>query len=124
MRRLGVTPQQRAKIGDILSRSRAANAANMRELRQLDRQAHTLFSAQRIDADALEKLEQRRSTVRDALAAQHMKTRIAIAEVLTPEQRSALARTWEHRRGARGGLIIEPRHPIAVRPMAGGSEAR
>lgn len=124
MHRLGITPQQRASIRDILKQSRSANAANLQHMRELDRQAHALFTAQQIDADALQKLQQQRSAIAGELAAQRMKTRIAIAEVLTPEQRRKLARAWEHHQHAWAGPAQARQAWKAHHPTPAGSTAK
>ncbi len=121
MRRLGVTPQQRARIRGIVEHARAASAADVQRLRELRQHAQALFGAPVLDANALQKLQQQRSAIASELAAQRMKTRIAIAQVLTPEQRRTMMQVWEHRHHAHADHAPGHRAWPARRPMQGGS---
>lgn len=120
MQRLGLSSEQRERIRDILRRARADGAPVRGQMRELGEQERRLFAAPTIDVAALHKLQQQREQLLAHGGEQRLQTRIAIAEVLTPEQRRRAAEAWRaHEHGPRG---FGPMHRPG--PAPGASAAR
>jgi len=103
---IDATPEQQQKIDPIARQA----AADLRPLREKERAARRegmkLFTADKIDRGAIEKLRAEQTAAHDAASKRLTKAMTDVAEVLTPEQRRKLAARFEHRRGrgpGRGG---------------------
>ena len=97
MQRLGLSGEQRGRIRDILRRARADAVPMRGQLRALGEQERRLFAAPAIDVAALDKLQRQREQLLAQAGEHRLQTRIAIAEVLTPDQRRRAAEAWrEH----------------------------
>ncbi|MDE2478609.1 MAG: periplasmic heavy metal sensor [Betaproteobacteria bacterium] len=124
IRRLGLSTEQRERIRAILRRARADAEPVRGQLRALGEQERRLFAAPTVDVAALQKLQQQREPLLARASEQRLQTRIAIAEVMTPEQRQRAAQAW--REHAHGGARRGPMHgPIrGPAPMPGASGSR
>ena len=97
MQRLGLSTEQRERIHVILRRARADGAPMRGQLHALGEQERRLFAAPTIDVAALDKLQRQREQLLARAGEHRLQTRIAIAEVLTPDQRRRAAEAWrEH----------------------------
>ena len=94
----GATPEQRAKIGEIMK----AAHEDMRKQREANRAAHQqmaqLMAAPQIDAAAVEAARQRMSAQHDANSRRMTKAMLDSSAVLTPEQRQKVAAQMSQRR--------------------------
>ena len=94
----GATPEQRAKVGEIM---RAAHE-DMRKQREANRTAHQqmaqLMAAPQIDAAAVESTRQRLSAQHDANSRRMTRAMLDASAVLTPEQRQKAAAQMSSRR--------------------------
>ncbi len=99
MQRLGLSAEQRERIRDILRRARADGAPMHGQLRALGEQERRLFAAPTIDVAALDKLQRQREQLLARAGEHRLQTRIAIAEVLTPDQRRRAAEAWREHAG-------------------------
>lgn len=117
IRRLGLSTEQRERIRAVLRRARADAEPLRGQLRALGEQERRLFAAPTVDVAALQKLQQQREPLLARAGEQRLQTRIAIAEVLTPEQRRRAAQAW--REHAHGGAQRGPMHGPVRGPMNG-----
>lgn len=115
IRRLGLSTEQRERIRAILRRARADAEPVRGQLRALGEQERRLFAAPTVDVAALQKLQQQREPLLARAGEQRLQTRIAIAEVMTPEQRRRAAQAW--REHAHGGARRGPMHGPIRGPM-------
>ena len=99
MQRLGLSAEQRERIRDILRRARADGAPMHGQLLALGEQERRLFAAPTIDVAALDKLQRQREQLLAQAGERRLQTRIAIAEVLTPDQRRRAAEAWREHAG-------------------------
>lgn len=87
----GATPEQRAKVGEIMK----AAHEDMRKQREGNRAAHLqmaqLMAAPQIDVAAVEAARQRMSAQHDANSRRMTKAMLDASAVLTPEQRQKVA---------------------------------
>jgi len=101
--KIDATPEQRAKIEPMVKQA----AAELRPLREQARNARQegmkLFSAERIDRGAIERLRAQQIQATDAASKRFTQALADVADVLTPEQRKTLAaRFARHGRGRMG----------------------
>ena len=108
MQRLGLSTEQRERIRVILRRARADGAPMHEQLHALGEQERRLFAAPTIDVAALDKLQGQREQLLARTGEQRLQTRIAIAEVLTPDQRQRAAEAWREHAGQRFGPMHGP----------------
>jgi len=117
IQRLGLSAEQRERIRAILRHARADAEPLRGQLRALGEQERRLFAAPTVDVAALQKLQQQREPLLARAGEQRLQTRIAIAEVLTPEQRRRAAQAW--RGHAHAGAQRGPMHGPVRGPMHG-----
>lgn len=122
MKRFGITDAQRERIHAILHKARAEAEPIHAQLRALGEQERKLFAAPTIDVAGLHKLQRERMRLMARADEQRLQTHIAIAQVLTPEQRQQMAAAWkEHRHH---GWMMHMHHPGPAghpHPMPGAS---
>ncbi|MGH8687560.1 MAG: Spy/CpxP family protein refolding chaperone [Burkholderiales bacterium] len=96
------TPEQQQKIDPIAKQA----AKDLRPLREKEwkarRETMKLFSADKIDRGAIERLRAEQTAAHDAASKRFTRALTDVAEVLTPDQRRKLAARFEHRRHGRG----------------------
>lgn len=95
---VNATPEQRARIADIMK----AAAADVRQQREASRglreQAMTLFAQPTVDARAVEALRQQMVQQHDQSSRRWTQALLDASAVLTPEQRQQLAERMKQRR--------------------------
>lgn len=115
------TPQQRADIRRIAGAARDDLRAAREQMRRGGAQPReawiAAWSAERLDAGALEAERQRQANQREATAKRALQAAVEIGQVLQPEQRRALAEHWRRmrpeQRRAEAGWDLEE-HAAAV----------
>lgn len=98
---INATPEQQQRIAPIVKQAVAEVGPLRQQLRGTREQVHNIMSAPQIDRTALEQLRAARLQTADALSRRMTQAMADIAEVLTPEQRKALAERMQQRRGGR-----------------------
>jgi Spy/CpxP family protein refolding chaperone len=97
IKELGGTPEQKDKLVAIARQAMADLKPVREQLRQTRRQGLELLAAPTIDKAALEQLRSTQMQAADALSRRLLQSMIDSAEVLKPEQRSALAAKMKQR---------------------------
>ena len=116
------TPAQRADIRRIAGAARdelrAAREQSRRAGSRPDEAWLAAWSAERVDAGAMEAERQRRSAQRDAAAKRVLQAAVEIGQVLQADQRRALAEHWRRmrpeQRRAESGWDLEEHAAAAV----------
>jgi Spy/CpxP family protein refolding chaperone len=85
------TKEQKAKATEIVKKSVAAGAQTAEQMRGNHQKMMALLSAKEIDKAAVEQLRIDQLKTMDEVSKQMTQTMLAIAEVLTPEQRVKLS---------------------------------
>jgi Spy/CpxP family protein refolding chaperone len=99
---VGASEAQQAKAAEIV-RAAATELAPLREKhRTARREAIEFLSQPTIDRNGLEALRAEQMRLADAVSKRMVQTMADVAEVLTPEQRAALAEKMQNFRGRRG----------------------
>ncbi len=88
--KIGATADQKVKIHAIADAAKADLAPMRAAMHDTRKQMHTLLSAPRIDAAAIETLRAQNTQTMDRISQRMTKALIDAANVLTPEQRAKL----------------------------------
>ena len=88
---VGASPDQKARIQQIMSQAHDETAKQRDADRALHRQMLAVMAAPQIDAAAAENLRQQLQTRRDAASKRHLQAMLDAGAVLSPEQRAKLA---------------------------------
>lgn len=109
---VNATPEQQQRIAPIVKQTVADVAPLRQQLQGTREQVRSIMSAPQIDRAALEQLRASRLQAADALSKRMTQAMADIGEVLTPEQRKAMAERMQKRRGmgADGGHGGHGRH--------------
>lgn len=103
LRDVGASAEQIARIREIADGARADVLPRMREMHGTREAVRDILTAPTIDREAAERLRAERFEEFEAVSERITQAMLDAAEVLTPEQREALAaRMEERRRGWRG----------------------
>lgn len=103
LRDIGASAEQIARIKEIADGARADVLPRMREMHGTREAVRDILTAPTIDREAAERLRAERFEEFEAVSERITQAMLDAAEVLTPEQREALAaRMEERRRGWRG----------------------
>jgi periplasmic protein CpxP/Spy len=97
---LNATDAQRAQIKQIAAAAAADMKTQHAAHQTLREKSQSIFAAPTVDAAAAESVRQQMLAQHDATSRRMLETRLAIANVLTPEQRAKLAERQKER-GAR-----------------------
>jgi Spy/CpxP family protein refolding chaperone len=89
--KVGATPDQKAKIEDILHSGFASMGGVHADMQQTHARLHALLTAPTIDRNALEQLRSAEIAQIDQASRKMVKAMADAAEVLSPEQRAKLA---------------------------------
>ncbi|MEW5904979.1 MAG: Spy/CpxP family protein refolding chaperone [Pseudomonadota bacterium] len=93
---------QKAKAGEIVQAALKQGAPLAEKMRDNHVQMRKLMAAAELDKGAIETLRAEQIKLADEASKQMTATMLAVAEVLTPEQRAQLAQKMEQRRGRMG----------------------
>lgn len=99
---MNATPEQQQRITPIVKQAITDLAPLRKQLQGTREQAMGLMSAEQIDRAAIEQLRASRLQSADTISRRMTQAMADIAEVLTPEQRKALAERMQQRRGKGG----------------------
>ena len=102
---VNASADQKARIRQIMQAARTDLAAQRDARRTLHEQMQAIFAAPTIDARAAEALRQQMFAQHDAASKRMMQAMLDAAQVLTPEQRKALA----DRRAQRQAMMLRHR---------------
>jgi periplasmic protein CpxP/Spy len=100
--RIKATPEQREKIRTVMSTSKTDASAQHQARLDNKRAMGAALAAPTIDRAAIEKLRVAQLTQAEAQSKKRTDTMVAIAEVLTPEQRQEMAKMMTMRGDKRG----------------------
>jgi periplasmic protein CpxP/Spy len=95
--RVNATPEQRAKIQQIMQKQSGDLRAQREAGRALRQQAMTLFAQPTVDANAVEAVRQKQLAMHDEATKRMTAAMLEISGVLTPEQRKQIAETMSQR---------------------------
>jgi Spy/CpxP family protein refolding chaperone len=95
--RVNATPEQRAKIQQIMQKQSGDLSAQREAGRALRQQAMTLFAQPTVDANAVEAVRQKQLAMHDEATKRMTAAMLEISGVLTPEQRKQIAETMSQR---------------------------
>ena len=105
LRRVKATPEQRAQIQKIMETQGKELSSMHGQHRQQREQALALLSAPTIDTQAVEKLRRDMVAQHDQHSQKMTQVMLAVAQVLTPEQRQLLAKDARHMGDRMGGAM-------------------
>lgn len=94
---IGVTDAQRAQIEQIVRSAREEGQPRRETVMALRGQMAALFAQPSIDAGAVEAVRQQMVALHDEASQQRLQTMLAVAQVLTPEQRAQMAARMQAR---------------------------
>lgn len=107
------TPEQRAEIRRIAGAARDDLRAARRQDPRPAREAWmAAWSAEQLDASAMDRQRQQEVARREAQSRRMMQAVVDIGKVLKPEQRRALAEHWRVQRGAHHGAHHRAEFPL------------
>jgi protein CpxP len=96
---MNATPEQQQRIAPIVKQAVSELAPLRKQLQGTREQVRSLMSAEQIDRAAIEQLRASRLQAADTISRRMTQAMADIAEVLTPEQRKAMAERMQQRRG-------------------------
>lgn len=99
---MNATPEQQQRIAPIVKQAVNELAPLRKQLQGTREQVRNLMSAEQIDRAAIEQLRTSRLQAADTISRRMTQAMADIAEVLTPEQRKAMAERMQQRRGKGG----------------------
>jgi len=100
---IDATDAQKQKVDPIVKQAAEALRPLRAKAREARREGLKLFSADKIDRGAIERLRAEQMSAADAASKRFTTALEDVAEVLTPEQRRTLATRFEQRAARRGG---------------------
>jgi Spy/CpxP family protein refolding chaperone len=89
--RLGLDEAQQAQVQTLVAQAREAGAPAREQMNQLREQERALWSAGQVDEQALGELSDRMGSLASAERERQVDLRLAILQVLTPDQRARFA---------------------------------
>lgn len=109
IQRLGLNEAQRTQVQALRSEMRQAIQPTRQQMQALRQQSRAQWTSEQPDTQAIQELQAQMSTFRSVLREHRVDFRLALLEILTPEQRTQLAETPNrgqgrgHGRGNRSG---------------------
>jgi protein CpxP len=100
---VGASAEQKQKVTSILQSAAQELEPLRAQHREARKQTRTLLSAPTINREQLESLRIEQMRLADGVSKRFTQALVDAAEVLTPEQRAALAKKMEERRARRHG---------------------
>lgn len=95
--KIGLTAAQQEQLKALNEKQRAAAKANREERKKLQAERSAAWTAPTLDAARLESLRQQEVKLFDAISRQRLEHQLAVAKILTPEQRQKMAQ-WRMKR--------------------------
>lgn len=100
--KMGLSAEQQKQLQALHDKQQTAMQANREQSKKLREERSAAWSAPTLDAARLENLRLQEVKLFDAMSRQRLEHRLAVANILTPEQRQKMA-SWKKDRHERKG---------------------